>query len=73
VYQHIVGLLKVVEYELTDREITVHFGWPLSSWLDRLSIGVMVFNIMRLPGQFPTMKFNINYPGRPYRPPTKKR
>jgi len=66
VYQHMVGLLKVVEHELTDREVTVHFGWPLSSWVDRLSIGVMVFNIMRLPRQFPNFRFLINYPGRMY-------
>ncbi|MEW6529559.1 MAG: amino acid permease [Thermodesulfobacteriota bacterium] len=72
VYQHMVGLLKVVEYELKDREITIHFGWPLSSWLDRLSIGVMVFNIMRLPKQFPLFKFEINYPGRPWKPPVEK-
>ena len=66
VYQHIVALLKVVEYELSDRRVAVHFGWPLSSWIDRLSIGVMVFNVMRLPRQFTTFTFNINYPGRPY-------
>jgi amino acid transporter len=67
VYQHMVALLKVVEYELPDRSVNVHIGWPLSSWLDRLSIGVMVFNMMRLPHQFPHFKFVISYPGRPYR------
>ncbi len=66
VYQHMVGILKVVEYELLDRNVVVHFGWPLSSWLDRFSIGVMVFNIMRLPLQFPQLSFDINYPGRPF-------
>ena len=66
VYQHMVGILKVVEYELVDRNVVVHFGWPLSSWLDRFSIGVMVFNIMRLPLQFPQLSFDINYPGRPF-------
>ena len=70
IYQHIVALLKVVEYELTHKKVTVHFGWPLSSWLDRLSIGVMVFNLMRLPRQFYHFNFNINYPGRPYQPPS---
>jgi len=39
----------------------VHFGWPMSSWLDRLSIGVMVFNLMRLPRVFPKFQFVINY------------
>jgi hypothetical protein len=66
VYQHIMGLLKVVEHELTEFRVTVHFGWPLSSWTDRLSIGVMVFNIMRLPKQFPNFQFVITYPGRMY-------
>ncbi len=69
VYQHMVGLLRVVEYELGDRRVYVHFGWPLSSWVDRLSIGVMVFNIMRLPRQFPNFVFNMTYPGKPYSPP----
>lgn len=69
VYQHIVGLLKVVEYELAPHDVTIHFGWPLSSWLDRISIGVMVFNIMRLPRQFPHFNFVISYPGKPYTPP----
>ncbi len=68
VYQHILGLLKVVEYELAHRRVNVHFGWPLSSWMDRLSIGVMVFNLMRLPKQFPHFKFDITYPGQPYKP-----
>jgi hypothetical protein len=68
VYQHMVGLLKVVEYELAHHHVTVHFGWPLSSWLDRISIGVMVFNIMRLPRVFPKFNFVIRYPGQPYAP-----
>jgi amino acid transporter len=65
-YQHIIAVLKVVEYELADRRVCVHFGWPLSSWIDRIAIGVMVFNIMRLPKQFPNFEFTIHYPGKPY-------
>ena len=68
VYQHIIALLKVVEYELHDRDVNVHFGWPMSSWIDRMSIGVMVFNIMRLPRKFRSFNFNINYPGRTFNP-----
>lgn len=68
VYQHMVGILKVIEYDLSDRTVKIYFGWPLSSWIDRLSIGVMVFNIMRLPRLFPQMIFTINYPGRPFQP-----
>jgi amino acid transporter len=60
-YQRMVAFLKVVEYELSDRSITVHFGWPMSSWSDRLAIGVMVFNLMRLPRIFPNFKFDIRY------------
>jgi len=63
-YHHIVSLLKLIEYEMPEQKITVHFGWPLSSWLDRLSIGVMVFNLMRLPKRFPSLHFTIDYEGR---------
>jgi hypothetical protein len=64
-YHRIVNLLKVMEYELADRQVTVHFGWPLSSWLDRLAVGVMVFNMMRLPRLFPQFEFDIKYFRRP--------
>jgi hypothetical protein len=60
-YQRIIALLRVVEHELAGRDITVHFGWPMSSWLDRLAIGVMVFNLMRLPRLFPRFNFLIRY------------
>lgn len=60
-YQRMLALLRIVEYELADRNITVHIGWPMSSWLDRLAIGVMVFNLMRLPRLFPKFNFIISY------------
>jgi hypothetical protein len=60
-YQRMVNLLKVAEYELADRRVFVHFGWPLSSWWDRMAIGVMVFNLMRLPRLFPKFDFDIRY------------
>ncbi len=60
-YHRLVGLLRVVEYEFSDRKITVHLGWPLSSWLDRFAIGVMVFNMMRLPRLFPHFQFIMSY------------
>jgi len=56
-YYHMVSLLQLIEYEMAEYRVTVHFGWPMSSWLDRLSIGVMVFNLLRLPRRFP--KFNF--------------
>lgn len=61
IYQRILALLKVFEHELQGRSITIHFGWPMSSWLDRLSIGVMVFNLMKLPKLFPRFGFVISY------------
>jgi amino acid transporter len=60
-YQRIFALLKIMEYEFTDREVTVHIGWPMSSWLDRLAIGVMIFNLMRLPRLFPQFTFDLRY------------
>jgi hypothetical protein len=60
-YQRMVAVLKVVEYEMPESQIAVYFGWPMSSWLDRFSIGVMVFNLMRLPRIFPKFQFVINY------------
>jgi hypothetical protein len=56
-----VAILRVVEYEMGDRRIVVHFGWPMSSWLDRMSIGVMVYNLMKLPRLFPEFDFDIHY------------
>jgi amino acid transporter len=64
-YHRMVSLLRVVEYEFPDRAVTVHFGWPLSSWLDRFAIGVMVFNLMRLPRVFPQFEFDMRYSRRP--------
>ncbi|OGP69968.1 MAG: hypothetical protein A2Y80_05295 [Deltaproteobacteria bacterium RBG_13_58_19] len=65
-YQHLLGILRVVEYELPDRRVVVHLGWPMSSWLDRLSIGVMVFNLMHLPRLFPKFQFHMSYFGPPH-------
>ena len=64
-YHRMVSILKVVEYEFPHRRVFVHFGWPLSSWLDRFSIGVMVFNLMRLPRLFPQFAFDITYSRKP--------
>ena len=60
-YHRIVAVLKVVEYEMGDRQVVVHFGWPMSSWLDRMSTGVMVYNLLQLPRQFPDFNFDIQY------------
>jgi amino acid transporter len=60
-YHRLVALLRVMEYEFSDRLVVVHLGWPLSSWLDRLAIGVMTFNMMRLPRLFPQFRFVMGY------------
>ena len=49
IFEGMMEMLYTLDYELTDKKIVVHFGWPLSSWIDRLSTGVMVFSIMKLP------------------------
>jgi len=68
-FHDMVGLLRVLAYELPHRKITVQFGWPMSSWLDRLAVGVMVFNLMRLPRLFPQFEFDIKYFRRPMESP----
>jgi amino acid transporter len=60
-FDSIRALLYVLKYELPDKRVVVHFGWPLSSWLDRLSTGVMVFSIMKLPKDFPDYTFVVEY------------
>lgn len=61
-FDMIYALLKTLEYEsIPDKTLHVHFGWPLSSWLDRMSIGVMIYNIIHLPKKFPGFTFHIDY------------
>jgi hypothetical protein len=60
-FDSITELLYMLKYELPHKNITLHFGWPMSSWLDRLSTGVMVFSIMKLPKMFPEFTFVIEY------------
>lgn len=59
IQDNISAVLSLLLYEIPDRNITVHFGWPTSSWLDRLSTGVMVFQFIRFPKQFPGINFRI--------------
>jgi amino acid transporter len=63
-FDSITELLTVLKYELPHKKITVHIGWPQSSWLDRMSIGVMVFSMMKLPKMFPEFAFVIEYHGK---------
>jgi amino acid transporter len=60
------ALLKTIEYEIgTEKKITVHFGWPQSSWMDRLSIGFMIHSLMRMPKDFPSFSFQMSIFGNP--------
>src|SRR5438067_12555529 len=58
-YRSIQAILALLQEELDGREVHVHFGWPTSSWLDRLAVGVFVANLMRLPKLFPKLTFSI--------------
>ena len=60
-YQEMVGILELMESEFPDRKVVVIIGWPLSSWLDRLSVTVRYFNIMGLPRHFPGFEFVMRY------------
>ncbi|HEV7733222.1 MAG TPA: amino acid permease [Candidatus Binatia bacterium] len=59
VYRSINALLELIVEELDGRDVTIHFGWPTSSWLDRVATGVFVANLMRLPLIFRTLRFAI--------------
>jgi hypothetical protein len=60
-YHEIVNVLELMESEFADRQVVVNIGWPLSSWLDRISIGVWFIHIMRLPLRFPGFEFIMRY------------
>ncbi|MDP1989920.1 MAG: amino acid permease [Syntrophales bacterium] len=60
-FHRIVAMLRVIEYEMEDRQVIIHLGWPMSSWFERLSIGTMIYNLMKLPRLFPDFDFDIEY------------
>jgi len=62
VYRSITVVLDLLVEELGGRDITVHFGWPTSSWLDRMATGVLVHNLMRLPPKYPALHFAMECP-----------
>jgi hypothetical protein len=65
VFPSIRSILALLEEELSGRDVAVHFGWPTSSWLDRMATGVFVANLLRLPARYPGLKFVIEQPARP--------
>jgi hypothetical protein len=64
VFASIRSTLALLEEELSGRDVTVHFGWPTSSWLDRMATGVFVANLLKLPPRYPTLQFAIEHPAR---------
>jgi hypothetical protein len=60
-FRSMTALLALLREEFGGRALTVHFGWPMSAWLDRLATGVLVANLMRLPRRFPEFGFTIEY------------
>jgi hypothetical protein len=62
VYRRIVVVLELLVEELEGRDVTVHFGWPTSSWIDRMATGVFVHNLMRLPPRYPQLHFSMECP-----------
>jgi hypothetical protein len=62
VFRSMSAVLALIEEEFSGEDVHVHLGWPLSSWLDRMAMGVFVANLIRLPKLFPSLKFSIEYP-----------
>jgi amino acid transporter len=60
-FREMIYLLRLMETEFPDRHVVVHLGWPLSSWFDRLSMGVMYLKFLRLPWIFPSFGFIMRY------------
>jgi amino acid transporter len=58
---NIYAIIELLKYELPDQKFKIHINWPLSSWIDRLAIGVMVFEIMQLPKKYPEYDFSIEH------------
>lgn len=58
-YNNTLAILDLMAFEMPDHHVTVHFGWPTSNWLDRLSVGFMTYQIMQLPLHYPRFNFKI--------------
>jgi amino acid transporter len=59
VYHSILAILCTLRVDLPEKRFVIHFGWPLSSWIDRLGVGIFTFNLMKLPKLFPEFEFAI--------------
>ncbi|MBE3596561.1 MAG: amino acid permease [Hydrogenibacillus sp.] len=54
----VIGKLRQAHPE---KRLIVHFGWPLSSWWERLSMGLMVHRLVMMPKRFPDLEYHIDY------------
>ncbi|MCW5891268.1 MAG: amino acid permease [bacterium] len=59
------SVLELLDEELGGRELTIRFGWPTSSWIDRMATGVFVANLMRMPLRYPRLHFAMESRGQP--------
>ncbi len=60
-------LLEEIYEDHADKPFNIHFGWPLSSWFERMFTGVMVYNILQLPKSFPSWNFLMEYKAGSYK------
>src|SRR5262249_8533275 len=67
VYRSMQALLALLQEELEGRDVHVHYGWPPSSWLDRLAVGVFVPDPMRLPTHVPNLALPLPHAPQPRR------
>ncbi|HLE24480.1 MAG TPA: amino acid transporter, partial [Thermodesulfobacteriota bacterium] len=61
VYYSILAILYAIRADLPEKRFVIHLGWPTSSWIDRLAVGLFVFNLMKLPKLFPEFEFVIEH------------
>ncbi|MCI0455300.1 MAG: APC family permease [Candidatus Dadabacteria bacterium] len=61
VYYSILAVLHTLRADLSEKRFVIHLGWPTASWIDRMSVGLFVFNLMKLPKLFPEFEFVIEH------------
>ncbi|MEO1783511.1 amino acid permease [Thermodesulfobium sp. 4217-1] len=55
------GLLGLLQESFPDKRIVVHLGWPTSSWLERVAMGLRTYHILRLPTNYPRFEFKMEF------------
>jgi len=56
---NVYGIIELLKYEMPNTKFRFFIGWPKSSWIDRISTGFLVFQIMKLPKHYPEFDFFI--------------